>query len=59
MDWRLLVEEYIANIFISQDVFLSFTILMIFFVIVTSLLCIILELAGGRSVAVAVGLIDI
>ena len=60
MDWRLLVEERIANIGITIQVFvfLCFEIFQVFGLLQTSLLCIIRELVGGRYVAVAVGVSD-
>ena len=62
---RLLVEERIANIGIPLDVFVFFVVSMIFCILKnflgfgslqTSLLCKLGELAGGGSVAVAVGI---
>ena len=66
VDWRLLVEERIANIGISQDIFgflrfnffLRLDIFWAFWSLQTSLLCIMVEVAGGGSVAVAIGVSD-
>ena len=64
VEWRLLVEEHIANIGIPLDVikfllFLSFSVFLFFYfyfwLFETSLLCIMEKLAGGRSAAVALG----
>ena len=66
LSWRLLVNEYIANIGILLDLFrfsVSRTFWFLKFYEVcgclqTSLLCLVVELAGGGSVAVAVGVSD-
>ena len=56
MNWRLLVKERMANIGITLDVLNFF--LCVFGCLQTSLLCIMGELAGGGSVAMAVGVSD-
>ena len=65
MDWRLLVEERIANLGTLLPFFCRFDdffwiLIYIHFVgsLQTSLLCIMGELAGGGSAAVAVGVSD-
>ena len=67
VDWRLLVEERIAKFGITIEVLRVFVVSMIFWVLKcflifgslqTTLLCIMGELAGGGSVAVAVGVSD-
>ena len=67
MDWRLLVEEPNVNIGVPLDMFgfccyndsLRFEIFQVLGSLRTSLLCILEELAGGGSVAMAVGITDI
>ena len=63
VDWRLLVKEHIANIGIPLDIFRIVIVFIIFCVLTffwsfvscwSSLLCIMGELAGGGSVALAV-----
>ena len=65
IDWRQMVEECIANIGIPLDFFLAVLPFQWFFAFLvfwgfgslqTSLLCIVGDLAGGGSVAVAVGI---
>ena len=60
MDWRLLLKERIAIISITLEVFVlcRFDIFMGFGSLQISLLCIMGELAGGESVAVADGVSD-
>ena len=66
VDWRLLVEERIANNwhnwrfqdFAFSMIFWDFDIFLGFWSWQTSLLCLAEEIAGGRSVAVAVGVSD-
>ena len=67
VDWRLLVEERIAYIGILLDVLLFFgrfdnflrsDLIRVLGSLWTSLLCIVAELTGGGSVAVAVGVSD-
>ena len=65
MDWRLLVKEHIANIEIPLYLFLfvvlpifAFRIFWICECLLTSILCIMVELAGGGSVPVPVGVSD-
>ena len=66
VDWRLLVEEHIANIGIHLEIFCVFFSFNDFWVLnflgfaslQTSLLCIMGELAGGQSVARAVSVSD-
>ena len=66
-DWRLLVYELFANIGIPLDNSAVLTIakkencvkkIQVFGSLLTSLLCIVGELSGGGSVAVAVGISD-
>ena len=60
MDWRLLVEEFSANIGYLEDHFFP-KVLTIFCVVgslQTNLLGIVRELAGGGSVVVAVAVSD-
>ena len=60
VDWRLLVEECIANIVQLLDFFWFFAVLMVIFgSLQTSRLCIMGELAGGGSLAVAFGVNNI
>ena len=65
MDWILLIKESITNIGKSEDLFrggfnnfLCKQIKLGFGSLQTSLPCIVGKLAGGGSVAVAVGIID-
>ena len=69
VDWRLLVKEWMVNIGIPLDILnvcgfdgvfllLHFCIFLVLGYLQISLLCIMGELTGGRSVAVTVGVID-
>ena len=67
LDWRLLVRERIANISIPLNILRAFVVSMIFCELKlfrdfgslqNSLLCIMGELAGGGSLAMAVGVSD-
>ena len=51
MDWRLSVKEHIANIGIHLEIF-------VISLFANQLMCIMGELAGGGSVAVAVAISD-